>query len=274
MAYRSLLFVPGARPDRFEKAIEAGPDAVCIDLEDAVAAENKSAARNAAIDFLKSGPTGSAVGLRVNSLGGLDGLKDVAALMESGARPAFVLLPKPRSAFEVAQLQGLVAGSGAPVWALMETPQALADISALAAQIGAAGGVMFGGADFSASIGSDMGWDALFLARASIVAAAALSGCEAMDVPPLNVKDVEGMVVETRRVKAMGFTGRACIHPTQVGPINDVFTPTAQEVAAAEETLAAYEASKGVMLHDGRLVEKPVLAAARRVLSLAARAET
>ncbi len=273
MAYRSLLFVPGARPDRFQKAMDAGPDAVCIDLEDAVAEGNKAAARAAAFDFLKTPPAGADIGVRVNSLGGLNGLKDVVALVEGGARPAFVLLPKARTAHEVAQLRRLVEGTDASVWALMETPEALAEISVLCAAIGEGGGVMFGGADFSASIGSDMGWDALLLARASIAAAAGISGCDAMDVPPLDLRDVEGMVAETRRVKAMGFTGRACIHPTQVGPINDVFTPSPEEVAAAEDTLAAYESSKGVMLHEGRLVEKPILAAARRVLRLAARAE-
>lgn len=268
MQFRSLLFVPGARPDRFNKAASSGADAVCIDLEDAVAATNKDIARDAALEYLAAPVTRPAVGLRINTLSHIDGLRDAVALFESNAKPAFVLLPKVLNPEPVIQIRKILGETSPPVWALMETPEALQTIGDLTRAIGQEGGVMFGGADFSASIGSDMGWDALYHARASIVASAAVGGCQAMDVPYLNVPDIDGMTTETERVKTMGFTGRACIHPSQVKAVNDVFTPSPEQVAEAERTLAAYGESKGVMLLDGKLVEKPVLAAARRVIAL------
>lgn len=269
--FRSFLFVPGDRPERFDKAAGSGADAVCIDLEDAVAPANKAAARHEAMAYLsKKSDGGVSVGLRVNALETLEGLRDVVALCEAGAHPDFVLLPKVRSREAVDQVR-TVLGEGAPaIWALMETPEALANIDDLAAGVGENGGIVFGGADFSAAIGSDMSWEALYFARAAIIAGSASAGRQTLDVPYLNVRDIAGLVDETRRVKAMGFTGRSCIHPDQVAPINEIYTPSAEDIEKAQAVIAAYESNSGrVLLHEGRLVEKPVLAAARRVLSRA-----
>lgn len=268
MAYRSLLFVPGARPDRFEKAIASGADAVCIDLEDAVAPPQKDEARAATLRFLAAPANGGAVGLRVNALSTIDGPKDIAALAASAARPAFVMIPKAAGGRDVDDIRAALGGRCPPLWPLMETAEAYFVLPEMARAVGEAGGIMFGGADYSAAIGSDMGWDALYAARAAIVAAAALAGCEAMDVPFLDVKDEEGLQEETRRVKAMGFTGRACIHPAQVSAINAIFTPSTDEISKAEKIRAAYEAAGGgVALLDGKLIERPVLRAAERVLA-------
>lgn len=269
--YRSFLFVPGDRPERFEKAVRSGADAVCIDLEDAVSAAAKEPARREALAYLcEDAARPAAVGLRVNALERVEGLRDVLALCDSGARPAFVLIPKARSREPVDQLRAVLGPDAPPVWALMETPEALASIASLAAGVGEAGGIVFGGADLSSAIGSDMSWDSLYFARAALVAGAAASGCQTLDVPYLDVRDLAGLAEETRRVKAMGFTGRSCIHPDQVGPINDIYTPSAAEIAKAKSVIEAYEGNAGrVLLHEGRLVEKPILAAARRVLSRA-----
>jgi len=266
--FRSFLFVPGDRPERFDKAATSGADAVCIDLEDAVSPPNKAAARKEALSYLsETRPHAAVVGVRANSLDTIEGLRDLIAIAESAATPAFVLIPKVRSAEPIAQVRALLKDRAAP-WALMETPEALQNAAALASGVGENGGIVFGGADFSTALGSDMSWDALYFARASLIAAAAPAGCQTLDVPYLNVRDIDGLVSETRRVKAMGFTGRSCIHPDQVGPINDIYTPTPDEIAKAEATIAAYERNDGrVLLHEGRLVEKPVLAAARRTLS-------
>jgi len=266
--YRSFLFVPGDRPERFDKAAGSGADAVCIDLEDAVAPQNKAAARKETLAFLADARNGGAdIGLRVNALESVEGLRDVVALLESDVRPAFALLPKVRGAAGVDQLRALLAGRTAP-WALMETPEALQGAPALCESLGEKSGVVFGGADLSAALGSDMSWDALYFARASLIAAAAPFGCQTLDVPYLNVRDIEGLSAETARVKALGFTGRSCIHPDQVAPINAVFTPSEEEVEKAQSVIDAYDANDGrVLLHEGRLVEKPVLAAARRTLA-------
>ncbi len=268
MAYRSLLFVPGARPDRFEKAAASGADAVCIDLEDAVAPNQKAEARKATLGFLLKPPQGTAIGLRVNPLATLEGWRDVVALAESGAKPAFLMIPKASGAEELHQLRAVLCETCPPLWPLMETPEAFFALPAIARAAGAAGGVMFGGADFSASLGSDMGWDALLAARCAIVAAAALSGAQAVDVPFLDVKDEAALLAETRRVKALGFTGRAAIHPAQIAAINAVFTPSTEEISKAEKIKAAYAAAGGgVALLDGKLIEAPVLRAAERALA-------
>lgn len=267
--FRSFLFVPGDRPERFDKAVASGADAVCIDLEDAVSPSNKSAARREALAYLSDGATRAvSVGIRVNSLEGIEGFHDVIALIECGASPSFVLMPKVRTRHSMDQLRRTLGEGAAPLWALMETPEALRNIDALAGGVGERGGIVFGGADFSAAIGSDMSWESLYFARAALIAGAADAGCQTLDVPYLNVRDIDGLIAETTRVKAMGFTGRSCIHPDQVAPVNDIYTPTAEEIARAEAMIAAYEGNEGrVLLHEGRLVEKPVLAAARRILA-------
>lgn len=269
--FRSLLFVPGDRPERFDKAVASGADAVCIDLEDAVSGANKPEARREALAYLAGGaPKKATVGLRINALDRLDGYRDMGALGESGAAPAFILLPKVRGPEVIGDVRRALGDAAPKVWALMETPEALAGAGAIGRAIGEDAGIVFGGADLSAAHGSDMSWDALYFARAALIAGAALGGCQTLDVPYLDVRDVEGLRAETRRVKAMGFTGRSCIHPDQVGPINEVFTPTPAEIEKAKAVIAAYDANAGrVLLVEGRLVEKPVLAAARRTLKRA-----
>lgn len=269
MAFRSLLFVPGARADRFQKAMASDADAVCIDLEDAVAPDRKAAARLETLAFIKSRPKGTALGLRINALVDREGIRDVAALLDSGARPAFVMIPKVVSAFEISQIRAVLGAEAPPVWALMETPDAYFSVAEIARAIGDRGGIMFGGADYSASLGAALEFDAVLHARSAIVAAAALAGCATMDVPHLDVGDEAGLRADTARVKALGFHGRAAIHPGQIAAINEIFAPSADEICKAEKIAAAYEAAGGgVALLDGKLVEKPVLKAAERVLAL------
>jgi citrate lyase subunit beta/citryl-CoA lyase/(S)-citramalyl-CoA lyase len=269
--FRSFLFVPGDRPERFDKAVASGADAVCIDLEDAVSATMKPLARREALAYISDPARKPAVvGLRINALDRLDGHRDLVALGESAARPAFVLLPKVRAPETIEEVRRTLGDAAPPVWALMETPEALAGVGAVARAVGEEAGIVFGGADLSAALGADMNWDAFYYARAALVAGAALAGCQTLDVPHLDVRDRAGLAAETRRVKAMGFTGRSCIHPDQVATINEVFTPTADEIEKARAVIAAYDANAGrVLLVEGRLVEKPVLAAARRVLARA-----
>ena len=268
---RSFLFVPGDRPERFDKAVASGADAVCIDLEDAVSALNKLAARRAALAYLSDkAPRATAVGIRLNALDRIDGIRDVAALADSCATPAFLLLPKVRSRDVIDQVREIFGDAAPPIWALMETPEAVAGIAVIAAGVRQGGGIVFGGADLSAALGSDMSWDALYFARAALISGAAPVGCQLVDVPYLDVRDIAGMVDETRRIKAMGFTGRACIHPDQVKPINAAFSPTANEIEGARAVIDAYEKNGGrVLLVEGRLVEKPIWAAARRILARA-----
>ena len=272
MTFRSLLFVPGARPDRFDKAAGAGADAVIIDLEDAVLPAEKNAAREAAFGWL-TGRTGApAAGVRINSPRTGDGCRDLGALSATGLAPAFVMVPKAETGVDVEIVREACADAF-PVIAVVETPRGLANAFEIARQ--ATAGVLFGGADYSASLGADLSdWDALLAARAAIANACAGAGVPAYDVPYLDVKDEAGLSAATAKAKAMGFSGRACIHPSQVAAVNAVFTPSRSEVDEARAIIAALEASQGgAVLHKGKLVDRPIILAAERTLAKAARQE-
>ena len=266
--FRSLLFVPGSRPDRFLKAVETGADAVCIDLEDAVPPQDKNAARKAALEFLAAPPARCAAGFRINALSTLDAYRDVVAFADSKARPAFIMIAKVASGAELTRLRAALGERCPPLWPLVETPGALPALPAIAAAAAPDGGVMLGGVDYAAATGAELAWDGLFHIRASLVAATAAAGCGAVDAPYLNTADGAGLEAETRRVKSIGFGGRACIHPAQVATVNRIFTPGAEEISKAEKIAAAYAAAEGgVSLVDGALVEKPVHEAARRIIA-------
>ena len=207
MTYRSLLFVPGDRPDRFEKAIASGADAVCIDLEDAVHTTKKDAAREAVRQYFTElidnvpDKRDVGIGVRINSLRTFDGCRDVLFLSEFVSRLSFVMLPKIRNATEIHQIQDLFASATPSIWSLIETPDGIRQTREIAEAIGPDGGLLFGGADLSASLGCDLSWDALYHARSSIVLEAANVGCDVMDVPWLNVPAIDEMIEETKRVQ-------------------------------------------------------------------------
>lgn len=266
MTYRSLLFVPGTRPDRFGKALDAGADAVCIDLEDAVPPAGKGEARAAALAFLAQ-PRTAVVGLRINGVRTLEGLKDLVALAESGARPDFLMIPKVAAPEDL-----LTAGEvlpGLALWPVVESAEGLRRAFEICAAPGVAG-ALFGGADLSADLGSTMEWDALLLGRGTLIAACGRAGVASLDVPHLNIADPDDLSASTLRAKALGFTGRSCIHPAQVAAVNAAYTPSPAEIERAQRVVEAFDAAGGAAaLLDGKLIELPVIRAARRVLDRA-----
>ena len=265
MTFRSLLFVPGNRPERFEKALVAGADAVCIDLEDAVAPDAKGEAREAVRVFLAQGVR-PGVGVRVN--GPTSEHLDADCRAISGLPLAFVMIPKVESPGQVASLR-IRLGDEIPLWPIIESPEGLRQAWDIAAVPGV-GGVLFGAADYSAEVGCTLEWDALLYARGALAAAAARAGVELLDVPYLDIGDTAGLAESTRRAKALGFTGRACIHPNQVASVNAAYTPLVSEVERAERIIAAFDAADGAAaLLDGKLIELPVVRAARRTLERA-----
>ena len=259
---RSLLFVPGSRPDRFAKALAAGADPVCVDLEDAVAPDGKADAREAVVGALRAGDR---VGVRVNSVRTEDGSADLTAL--AGAPPpAFVMIPKSEDPGDIA---AAIHAVDVPVIALVETAEGLRNAWDIAAAEGVSA-VMFGGGDYAAELGIAMEFEALLFARSQIVAAAARARVPAIDVPWLDVSDPAGLKRETERVKALGYKAKACIHPAQLEIVNAVFTPSPDEIASAKAILQALEeAQGGAALLNGKLIEKPVALGARRTLEAA-----
>lgn len=273
LRFRSLLFVPGSRPERFAKAIASGADAVCIDLEDAVAVEAKAAARATVLAFCNerrgaAGAVGTArVGVRVNALRSADGLRDLAGFADVATLPDFLMLPKLSDSVEASVVAALFPGL--PIWPVVETAQGVGQAAQIAAVPGIAG-LLFGAVDFAAETGCSLAWEALAYARGVLAVARAAAGIQLLDVPLLDITDTHGLAASTARVRDLGFTGRACIHPVQVATVNQVFSPSADEIAAARRLIAAFDAAAGAaVLLDGKLVEKPVILAAQHVLARA-----
>ena len=269
---RCLLFVPGSRPERFGKAIATGADQVCIDLEDAVAPGDKDTARAATFDFLSRVPAAhSEVGLRLNPLGGALGRRDLQALADSGLAPAFVMLPKVEEVAELEAADAALAGRDTTLIAQIETPKGLLDARALAAATPRLQALMFGGFDFIVALRGRACWESFFQPRVQLALVAAEAGIGCIDVPFLDIRDEAALVAETDRVIALGCTAKAAIHPAQVGPIQQRYLPTADELERARRVIDALASSGGSAVQlDGKLVDRPIEIAAERALALGA----
>ncbi len=266
--FRSLLFVPGARADRFDKAAAANADTIIIDLEDAVLPEDKDSARAATLEWLSKRPKSVVAGLRINSPRSATGCADIAALSASRANPDFVMVPKAETSIDIEIVKEALGGN-VPIISVVESGRGLKNVFDIAAVSN--GGVLFGGADYSASLGADLSnWDAMLMARGQVAAACGEAGVPAYDVPFLDVQDNDGLVETTTKVKAFGYAGRTCIHPKQVEGVNGVFTPSPSEIEDAKAIIESLEAAQGgAVLHKGKLVDRPVILAAQRVLAKA-----
>ena len=274
-ARRVLLFVPAVRPDRFTKALATGADVVCIDLEDGVGFGAKDEARREAMELLVDRkPTSAEVMLRINDPNTELGQVDLKALRVADARPDALILPKVSAAGDVRQVEAALSGvfSDLPLVVMIESARGLASAEAIAAATPNVVAVFFGAIDFSADVGCAVDWDALLYARSRVVLAAALAGVATFDSPFMDVPALDVLADECRRARRLGFAGKAAIHPSQVGPIQDAFSPGDEEVSWARKIVAAYEENEGgVLLVDGQLIERPVISAAQRTLALAAR---
>ena len=273
-ARRSVLFVPAVRPDRFAKAVATGADAVCLDLEDGVSFAQKDEARDRALALLADRPRVRAeVVLRINEPGSDLGERDLEALLASGVRPDALMVPKvggPDTLRALDRRLGTVFPD-LPLVVQIETARGLAAVDAIAGASPRIAVLFFGAVDLSADLGCAIEWDALLYARSRVVAAAALAEADAMDTPFMDVGAPAALEEEARAARRLGFTGKAAIHPTQVPTIQAAFSPAPEAVAWARRIVAAYEANAGgVLLVDGKLVERPVIASAQRILDAAA----
>ncbi len=267
---RSWLFTPATRPDRFDKAAASGADVSIIDLEDSVAPADKAEARRAALAHLAQPAAGSCQrALRINGLDTRFGLADLQALLESSACPDYLVLPKTESAAHLQILDRLLAeaGKATRLVALIESAHGLAAAAAIAAATPRLEALLFGAADMSADLGAGTAWAPLAYARSRLVAACALAGVLAIDSPFFDVKDHEGLTQETSQAVALGFAGKAAIHPNQIAPINAALTPRPDDVARARAILA--ENAKGVGVVQGQMVDEAVARKARRILAAA-----
>lgn len=265
-ALTSVLFVPGSRPDRLPKALASGADLVCVDLEDAVPADGKAAAREAAVAAVAPG-----VAVRVNAPTTRDGLADLLALADAGA-PELVFVPKAEEPGHLDVAAGAL-GPDTGLVPLIETPRGLRHALAIASHPSVAA-VMFGGGDMAGELGVALAWEPLAAARGALLLACAEAGRPAIDVPWIALDDEEGLADECRRARALGFAAKAAIHPAQVPAIRAAFSPSPDLVAEARAATAAYRAANGAAVRfNGRMLEVPIMRRYERVLAQADRRE-
>jgi citrate lyase subunit beta/citryl-CoA lyase len=285
---RSMLFVPGLRRPMIEKAAASAADAVCLDLEDSVAPEEKAAARGVVIAALREVDFGGRLRiLRINGLDTRFAYRDLVDVVEAaGDRVDLVMLPKAGRPEDVAFVDILLTQMGAEqvgIEAQIETAAGFLYAREIARSSGRLRALIFGPGDYAASmrmpaqsIGEFDGHDELYPGHRwhavmhTIVAAARANGLRAMDGPFAAFRDAAGFERSCRIARAMGFDGKQCIHPGQLAAANAVFAPTADEVANAERVVAAYDeakaAGRGAVGLDGRMIDAANLRMARVVL--------
>jgi len=272
---RSMLFVPATRPDRFSKAIATGTDIVIVDWEDAVAPDLKAEARKSVGTFFGD-PTDRPVlkYLRMNSPRLEDGLRDLDALFEMAHLPDGVMIPKVESPEEVLWMADVLKPyrSDIELFPAVENAKGVRALAEIALASEATTILGFGAVDLVAETGSDLSWDALLYTRSQVVLAAAEAGIECLDTVYIDIGDEAGLRDESKKARSIGFTGKAAIHPSQVAPINEAFSPTEDEVAFARKVVDATSGDfSGAVQVDGKMIDEPVIIAARRTLARAER---
>ncbi|MGF6602275.1 citrate lyase subunit beta/citryl-CoA lyase [Paraburkholderia sp. GAS448] len=261
---RSYLFVPGDRPDRFGKAFDAGADAVILDLEDAVSPDKKSAARDAIDNFVT--PDSHAI-VRINALD----TEWAAADLELCRRPGIsgLMLPKTGSVADVAAVAAKVGGNVA-IFALIETAQGMANVRAIS-EAAATSRLVFGTIDFQLDLGID-GDDAELLHFRSMLVLA--SRCASLPPPcdgvTASINDDIAVAMDARRSQRLGFGAKLCIHPRQIPLVNRAFTPDADSCTWAKRVLdASARAGGSAIALDGKMVDRPVVERAQRIIDAA-----
>jgi citrate lyase subunit beta/citryl-CoA lyase len=281
---RSMLFVPGDRSERFAKAIAAGADALILDLEDAVAPQRREYARGCIREFLVSGERHGQCWVRVNPVDSGAALADLAAVMPG--RPAGIVLPKTRSVADVQRadhwieacevVNGCQPGSTALMPLVTETAASvlrMAEYLGLPARVNA---LTWGAEDLAADLGALGNRDAdgdfespYVLARTLCLYAAAGAGVLPIDTVDTEIRDTAAVARRARESRRQGFVGKLAIHPAQIAAIHAAFTPSSDEVSWAERVLAAFAAQPGAgaLSLDGRMLDRPHLRQAERILA-------
>jgi len=278
MRLRSLLFVPGDQPERMEKALGSGADALILDLEDAVAPDRKKEARACIAKFLSSGPRAVTLFVRINSLGSGMADSDLAAIIPG--KPDGVVLPKAeggRSLFDLDQrLKDLGDTKAAILPIATETPAAIFAVGTYGDVTPRLCALTWGAEDLPAAIGAATSReeDGRYTSPYEMTRSLLLFGAHAAGVPAIETvypafRDLDGLRVYAVRGRRDGFSGMMAIHPAQVEVINEAFTPSKAEIAWAKRVVELFEKNpgKGVLSLDGKMVDAPHLNQAKRLLS-------
>jgi citrate lyase subunit beta / citryl-CoA lyase len=273
MRLRSLLFVPGDRPERFDKALSSGADAVILDLEDSVSEQNKPLARDAVHKFFLHRAADATVIVRINPLASPAFRDDLAVLAD--IIPSAIMLPKAEGAASVRRLTRRLS-SAIPILPIAtETPAAIFEIGSYRDVAPLLCGLTWGAEDLPSAIGAATARenDGRYTAPYELARSLVLFGAHAAALPAIETvypdfRNLDGLKAYAARARRDGFSGMMAIHPDQVEPINRAFTPDAADIAWAEKIVTAFTASpdNGVIQLEGRMLDLPHLKLARRIL--------
>jgi citrate lyase subunit beta/citryl-CoA lyase len=275
---RSVLYMPGANERALEKAKGLDADALILDLEDAVAPDAKAEARERVCGLVLEGAYGTKeVAIRVNGLDTEWHAADIAAAAAAG--PAAVVVPKVSSVADVEAIEEALERGGAPaatkIWAMVETPVAMLHAEAIAGASERLTVLVMGTNDLAKELHAEHvpGRQPLLTGLGLCLLAARATGKVILDGVYNDIKDEAGFAAECLQGRQMGFDGKTLIHPSQIGPCNETWAPTAEAVDDARALIATFEAAvaegRGVVTHNGRMIENLHVENARRVLGLA-----
>ena len=271
---RSFIFVPGLRPDMYPKALKSGVDMVCVELEDGIAPKDKSEARRMALALFETPQADDNVEriLRINSVRERFGIEDLSAILNSKSPPPAIMMPKVRTADEVVLVDQLLGEAQhlTRIHVIIETNEGLEAAHEIARASTRIDALFFGAIDMAPELRCDLSWENLLYARSRVVHAAASAGLDVIDVPHLDLDDMEGMRIAAEQARALGFAGKGSIHPKQIPILNEVFTPSPEKIARARRVIAEFEAADtGLVVIDGKLIEKPALREMYRIVAIA-----
>ena len=271
---RSFIFTPGLKPEMFPKAISSGADMVCIELEDGIAIKDKDEARKNTFKALETLEVKSGVELvvRVNCQRTKFGLMDLEAVVSSKTNVKAIMLPKVKTPDEIIFIDDMLTDCGlnTDLHVIMETNEALESIYDIAHASKRIVALYFGGVDMAAELRVPNEYKNLIYARSRLVHAGASVGVDVIDVPYLDLEDMDGMKKEAELVRDLGFTGKGSIHPKQINMLNEIFTPSKEEIIKAKKIVDQFnESDTGLVVIDGKLIEKPVLREMQRKILIA-----
>lgn len=283
---RSWMFVPGHRQRMIDKALELNVDAIMLDIEDGVAPSEKDTARKLIGEALGRArmPHCPARFVRINAIGH----PRMDADLESVVRPGLdgLVLPKVESPEEVLKVDAIlnerepglkIERGSIQLLVAIESPRGLLNAPAITACSRRVIGLMFGAEDFGRELGLPTSREGeardMLYARSAVVVAAASAHVQAADGVWVDLKDMEGLWGFARQSRRLGFSGMSLIHPSQIDPINSVFSPTPQEIDYAQQVVKAYEEAvargDGSISFGGQLIDRPIVERARRTLEMA-----
>ncbi len=280
---RALLYMPGDDLHKIQKAITLGVDCICMDIEDGVALNRKAEARatiRGALETLEFGRSERLV--RINPVGSGMEADDLQAVLPG--RPEGIVIPKVQDPEAVRWVSAQVAAAeralGWPagqiaLLALVETGMGIVNLKEIASSDPRLQALIFGAEDLAGSIGAvrtRAGWE-IFYARSAVVTYAAAFGLQALDMVYIDIHDAEGLRAESVQGAQMAYTGKQIIHPSQVAPVQEAFTPGDEAVAQAQRVVAAarqhQQEGRGAFTLDGKMIDAPVVKTAEWVLERA-----